>query len=260
MKKHLFFILVALFFFLIQLFALPSVSPPLYAQKTCPYLQYCDAGSGPTSGQQECTGVENPKKGQCEWDKTGQVEPNCQECKPINQPQDTPTPTPTLTPTPTPRQISPHEQAMEHLNQGLLPTEAILTEPSTTSESFLTSIIQTFQKLFHSPLKFFAHSESIHQAYLPKELKPEYQEAKNQSQNKQIQGIAITSPLEALKGLLGGSTGFYGVDLPKEVQEEDIQPEDIQPEENIIQLIQPSEKAFEKAYFPEGINPVTGQR
>lgn len=222
---------------------------PVYAQTTCTYAQNCDAGSGPSSGQQECTGIKNLETDNCGWDETGEIEPNCGRCEAIAAPENTPTPTltPTITPSPTPVKLSQDEQAMNNLNQGLLPKEAIRTTPS-TSQSLWDSIIGSFKSMFKFPLEFLAKSESVHQAYLPEEIRPEYKEKETQIKQKpgevQIQGITTSGPLETLTSLLGGSTGFYGVTLPKEVQGLDIQG---------------SEGAFEKAYFPEGIRPITGQ-
>lgn len=136
------------------------------------------------------------------------------------------TPSATLSPS------APHreEQAVYNLNQGLLPAEAIKKESE--DQNFFQRIIyelnQLFSRLFNQP-KFFAQSESIHQANLPKELKPEEE----------------ASPGGQIKSFLGGSTGFYGVSLPKF--------------EGTEETIKASEDLYQKAHFPEGINPITGQ-
>lgn len=142
---------------------------------------------------------------------------------PVITPEE-PTPTLTSTPTPTITKSNPEEQAVYNLNKGLLPKDIIKEQPE--DQSLWDMITRSLSKLFSLPLKFFAQSETIHQATTPLELKP-----------------TESSPAGQIQGFLGGSAGFYGVVLPTEVQSNSIKE---------------SEENFEKANFPEGIKPVTG--
>src|SRR3990170_374992 len=128
--------------------------------------------------------------------------------------------TPTATPSAT--RLNSEEGAVYNLNQGLLPKEVIVDHPQNQDQNFLNQILQGFLNFFTriiDPTKFFAQSETIHQASIP--LSPQE-----------------STPGGQIKEFLGGSTGIYGVTLPKEVQSNDIQN---------------SEQSYEKANFPEGI-------
>lgn len=121
------------------------------------------------------------------------------------------------------KRVGKEEQAIYYLNRGELPKEVIETS-STQNQGFLQNILKTLSSLFSnlvSPAKFFSQSESRFQAIVPSEVKP----SENQLEN-----------------LWGGSTGVYGVSLPKEIQDTNVQK---------------TEQNFEKAYFPEGVNPIT---
>lgn len=141
---------------------------------------------------------------------------------------------PTENITPTTTQIGPEEQAVYSLNQGTLPKEVIPEGPA--EQSLFDKLISIPGKLFgffQAPLnrpKVFAQAETLQQANIPEALKPTEE-----------------SPLmDRLKGFLGGSTGFYSLTLPSFSKT---------PESPI----QVSEKLYEKANFPDGINPITGQ-
>lgn len=132
---------------------------------------------------------------------------------------------------------TPEEQAIYNLNQGLLPKEVIKEKPSEDQNilqkilSALSNLVSPLLFIFQpqNPPKVYSQSESIQQAEVPIELKP-------QDEN----------PVDRLKEFLGGSLGFYGVSLPdiSGINKEGIQE---------------SERLYEKANFPEGIRPVTGQ-
>ncbi len=125
------------------------------------------------------------------------------------------------------------EQAIYTRNQVVMPKEAIKKE----GDDFLKKLLGIFLRgiFFITPgntRKMVAQSESTQQSIVPEELKP-------QSEDKN----PLTWAKNQLTGFLGGSSGFYGVDMPGDVQSSDIKQ---------------SEKMFEQANFPEGINPVTG--
>lgn len=129
------------------------------------------------------------------------------------------------TPTPTLTKEKIGESAVSKFSEGLLAKE-VMPPADLQSNPVLAILGQIFNLVNFT--RFFEQSKILHQAYLPKEVKPEEDNG--------------TDPLKTLRGFLEGSTGFYGANLPKEVQSENIKG---------------SEGAFEKAYFPEGINPIT---
>jgi len=129
--------------------------------------------------------------------------------------------------------VNTEEQAIYNLNKTLLPESALQDKPEEQNifQKIISFIWQGPLFFLRAPgnrLKMFAQSESIQSAEVPGELKP--QEA--------------TAPAQQVQGFLGGSGGFYGVILPIESQSNSIQD---------------SERNFERANFPEGINPITGQ-
>lgn len=196
--------------------------PTTLAQNTCSYAQNCSfEGLDPSQGQQSCTGT--IQGGICKYDPG--VEPNCSGCQAINQP------TPTIISSPTPIQAGREETAVYNFNQGLIPKEVIREAPEEKSGDFLSQLLAGITSLFSSFIsnssKLFAQSETINKASVPQEVHP-----------------PSNNPLDLIKGFLGGSGGVYGVSLPKEVQSGDIKG---------------SEAAYEKANFPEGIKPITGQ-
>lgn len=138
------------------------------------------------------------------------------------------------------------EQAISSFKQGNLPAE-IQDTLKEEDRGFLSGLFSTWKKLtepltniFNKPPEqpevMLPQSENLHQSTFPEQLKPE-----------QEKGSLI--PLDWLgsqfTGLLGGSTGLYGADLPKF--------------ETPIEKVSDYEESYEKANFPEGINPVTGQ-
>lgn len=131
------------------------------------------------------------------------------------------------TPTPTLTKEKIGESAVSKFSEGLLAKE-VMPPADLQSNPVLAILGQIFNLVNFT--RFFEQSKILHQAYLPEEVKPEEDNG--------------TDPLKTLRGFLEGSTGFYGATLPKEVQSENIKG---------------SEGAFEKAYFPEGINPITGK-
>lgn len=123
--------------------------------------------------------------------------------------------------------LASYEPAIYNQTKSLLPKEVI---PNPSPSNLFDSLRNFFTNLVN-PQKFFLQSQSLHQAYLPQEVK------ENSSP-------VTTSVLNKINNLLGGSTGYYDVTLPKEIQGGDATS---------------SGKAFEQANFPKGINPVTGQ-
>ncbi len=137
---------------------------------------------------------------------------------------------------------NPEECAIYNLNQNRLPEGAIPTPPPSTDTSnpianFLSKITSLVSSklgelFYHQPgdkSKTFLESGSVQQSELPPELKP------NPSVSAEAQ----------LKGNLGGSSGYYGAELPQ-----------VEPDQNGVGV---SEKFYEQANFPVGIHPVTGQ-
>lgn len=137
------------------------------------------------------------------------------------------------------------EHAISNFKQGNLPAE-IQETLKEEDKGFLSNIFNTWNKLTGALINVFnkkpdqpeimlGRSENLHQSNFPEELKP-----------KQDKGV---NPLDWLgnqfQGLLGGSTGFYGADLPKF--------------EEPLEKVSDYEKSYEKSNFPEGINPITGQ-
>jgi hypothetical protein len=135
----------------------------------------------------------------------------------------------------TPDTNTSEEQAVYNLNTQL-PPGVIPSEPKATDNNPLFNLINSiknwagnllfFNQPFH-PVKVFQQSGSIHQAELPDELKP------NPSSN----------PTDQLKESLSSQSGVYGVTLPDLGQKG----------------IGQSEKNYEQANFPSGVNPITGQ-
>lgn len=207
-------------------------------ENTCTYAQYCDAGEGSGSGQQSCTGSPDDQ-GICKWDP--EIEPNCSICQLIN----TPTPTATSSPTPT-GQNQPRgsriEQAVSGLNRGLMDPKVFA---SPQSNSFF-DVLKSWLGLLN-PANFFAQSQNLQTSFLPEEANTSVQLSQNNdTQGQNVLGItdAITNPIQAINNILGGSKGFFGVNLPSDIQG---------------QAATSSAKSYEQANFPEGVQPITGQ-
>lgn len=133
--------------------------------------------------------------------------------------------------------ISSEEQSVYNLNSALLPNELAQVEKPPEQnilQRLLTSLANIFSSLFKvgpaDRTKLYSQSENIHQANLPQELGP-----KNDSL------------VEKVKGFLGTSTGFYGVDLPETADK---------PAGNPVEQY---EKLYEQANFPDEVRPITGQ-
>lgn len=152
-------------------------------------------------------------------------------CSPTLTPS--PTATPTRTPSPTPAAMGSEEKAVNVLKTGLLP-KIITDEPE---EQSLLEKIQNFlnpgnllgfliNPSLIFPERFYSQSDSLSTATIAKQVIEEDNDF-----------------LDNLKGFLGGSTGVYGVNLPKI--------------EGVEDTIKGSEVMYEKSYFPEGIKPIT---
>lgn len=137
------------------------------------------------------------------------------------------------------------EQAVSNFNQGTLPSEVSTAKPKEEETNLFSQALATiknpfafFTQIFRNDPKqketFLVESENVHQSTFPEEVKPKPQQP------------GTSSWLEGLfKGFLGGSTGLYGADLP-EFKEP-------------LGKVSEYEEGYEKANFPEGINPITGQ-
>lgn len=204
----------------------------------CTYPQNCNfTGNDPSSGQQACTGSPDPETGLCVWDPS--IDPNCSLCEQIILPTSTPSPTPTPTPT-----VGPEEKAVYNLSQGTLP-EGLVKESVPENKNILEQFFNNAGKLLSNIFgglffgfivdsqKMYTQSDNINQAGVPQKLVPQ-------------KGNVGTN----IQEYLGGSTGVYSVKLPKEIQQ--INPAGAP--------IGQAEKAFERANFPEGVNPITGQK
>lgn len=132
------------------------------------------------------------------------------------------------------------EQAVFNLNQGILPNEAsgnFNKEEEGLFKIFLKKLSswgQGIRRLFRQepnyPGTLLMQSGGLHQSQLPPELVPKEEEL-----------------LDKLKGFLGGSTGFYGVNLPdfsKELDEKE-------------PYVTSYGEFYEQANFPEGVKPIT---
>lgn len=117
------------------------------------------------------------------------------------------------------------EQALDSLNLGLLPKEAIKDKPE--DQSLWNQIASALAQLFSNPLKAFARAENLQQSSIPLEIETK-----------------AGSPPNQLDEFLGGSKGFFGVSLPEDVQNTSWTE---------------AEKSYEQANFPEGVRPITGQ-
>ena len=123
------------------------------------------------------------------------------------------------------------EQAIYNLNNSIFPDEVKAKQEPT---DILTGIKNFFGNLFNgifkiqpsNPEKTYTQSGNLQQATIP----DEYRE------------IKPNDLISNIKQFLGGSTGFYGQELPPELQNG-----------NVWQF----EKNYEQVNFPEGINPIT---
>lgn len=144
---------------------------------------------------------------------------------------------PTLAPT-----MGPEEKAVYNMNQSLLPEQLAKEQgpPATETnifQQFLGNISNLFGRLFLGYIvnepKMYVQSENLDQSTAPQIIIPQ---TGNVGQN--------------IQGYLGKNTGVYGVNLPQEIQQ-------VNPTGKPIGQI---EEAFEKANFPEGVKPITGQK
>lgn len=134
-----------------------------------------------------------------------------------------------LTPTP-----SSEERAVYNMNQGLLPEQ--LAKEQEPELNILQNLFKGIQNLFsglflfniNNKPKMYTQSANLDKSTVPQELLPK---TDNFNQN--------------MTDYLSGSTGTYGINLPQDIQSS---------------KISDSEKTYEKANFPEGINPITGQK
>lgn len=224
MKKKLFVRCL----FVVLLLTTYSLPQTVFA---CSYPQHCNyTGNDPASGQQSCTGSLDAT-GNCVWDSS--IDPNCSTCTQINSPSPASSPVPTM---------GPEEKAVYNMNQGLLPEGLVQVQGPPVTETnifqqFLRNISSLFSGLFFGVInnkpKMYSQSDNLDGSSIPGELLP-----------------AGTVLNDNMKDYLGGDTGVYGVNLPTEMQQ--INPTGAP--------IGQAEKAFEKANFPEGINPITGQK
>lgn len=210
------FIVIGLWFIVTIFFA-----SPIFAEgESCIYPQYCDAGSGITSGQQSCSGT--IQQNVCKYDSA--APPNCSQCEliTITPPVSTSSATPSATPS---AQIGGEEAAIYNLNRGLIPKE-IIQQSSKKEIGFFSGLLEFLNKFISLP-RFFGESENLQQTALPLEFK----EPDN------------TKEEDKIKGFLGGSTGFYGSTLPKfeSVQDNDIRK---------------SEQLYQQSNFPKEIEPL----
>lgn len=122
----------------------------------------------------------------------------------------------------------PEEKAVENRANWTIPKTATTKPTNNQLRGFQQIIAELFNKItrFFNLPKFFGESGSIHQATTPSELKP------------------TGSIPNQLEDFLGGSTGAFGAELPKELQSDN-------PETSIQRI--------EQATFPEGIAPATGE-
>lgn len=123
------------------------------------------------------------------------------------------------------------EQAIYNLNNGIFPDEVkAKQEPTdilTVIRNFIGNLFNGIFKIQPSNTeKTFSQSDNLQQATIP----DKYREIKKND-------LPST-----LKQFLGGSTGFYGEELPTELQTTDVGQ---------------SEKNYEQVNFPQGINPIT---
>lgn len=128
-------------------------------------------------------------------------------------------------------QIFPDENAIENINNGTLPTEISKNIPdnSNIQPSVLDQVINVFGFVIGSiqRLGIFTFRAGVqHQAEIPTELKPK-----------------SGNILDVATDFLGKKTGVYTINLPKEVLPD--------------KILQNFENSYEKANFPEGVNPIT---
>lgn len=128
-------------------------------------------------------------------------------------------------PTPPPEgvKLRPIEKDVDKLSLGVLDPQIREIPNQKVPDTFWDNIQLTFQGLLDA-VGFFFRSEAIHKAYTPQELKP-------------ATGL---NPLEQVGGFLGGSTGFFGLGLPKEVLKEE--------------GVEASEELYRQAHFPQEAN------
>ena len=146
-----------------------------------------------------------------------------------------PPPSPPPTPTPTPKIPTPDEIALERKNQGMLPQE-ISSQIEPKDESLFSkigNILQQFLSIFGftpaSKETFSANAEAQKQIEIPSEIQPSVE----------------SNILEQTSQNLGEDTGIYSVTVPKEINQGSNDTRGF-------------ESTYEKANFPEGITPITG--
>jgi len=153
---------------------------------------------------------------------------------------------PLYAPTPTLTSVNPEVEAIDNLSRGLIPEEVIDKEVDKDVfqqvQGWGQNLLTVFNNLFSvqpkEANKTYGQAKSLHQSIVPEELKPE------------PEGVDVITRIGSMvSGFLGGSTGFYGVTLPKFSDQSSSQ---------VKINIQDTEKDYEKSYFPEGVCPVTG--
>lgn len=125
------------------------------------------------------------------------------------------------------------EQAVENINNGVLPSQIIKEEAE--NKNLLQLIQERLSNLigvlFNQPTdkdKFYRNSQNLQTVGLPKELQTQTQD----------------NPLENFKQFLGGTTGLYGVNLPQFSEP--------------LKEVKDYETSYECANFPcqDGIHPI----
>ncbi len=217
----------------------------------CTYNQDCTLEDG-TAGVQSCSGVQGDAG--CGFDIS--VESNCSACRvkevvspaseedevepvaeqPARKAIDNP---PSVTTT---NGVSREENAVYKVCSATTPKE--LCKEVKRDDGIFSQIVNALSGLvlfFTKPqneAKLYSQSESVHNGRLPIVSNND-----GQDDSEDVKGVT-EDIVNNFKGFLGGSSGFYGAYLPKFDSDNDIKE---------------SELEYEKAAFPEGIHPVTGQ-
>lgn len=217
-------------------FAAPILAAPSQGD-LCIYPESCLLSEGATDIIRECHG--RFINGTCQYHAA--VSPDCTPCgnETSASPSATLSPTITKTPQATLKNPTSEEQAVSNLNQGLLP-QTIIPDPLPSTDSGFLSDAASFLTQLLNPFKFLAQSTTIHTAYLPNEIIDKKTDEVAQADSN-VLGIKEGFS-NLINKFLGGQTGYYGTGLPDFVKDKDLQE---------------SEKLYEKANFPEGINPIT---
>lgn len=138
--------------------------------------------------------------------------------------------------TPSSLALSPDEQAVEHLNQGLLPPEVNSSiKPQPGLFDFIGKLFSLLGFTPQKPEQLHPAAKLEHQSQLPEAVRPKPTNI--------LEEIATQIPQ-----FLGqkGKVGIYQPNIPPEVQDKASQTKDF-------------EKLYQQSNFPEGIAPITGK-